>query len=238
MITGERVRGPFRRRSGGRSCIPPSFLPAGVLPMAHDARAARLNRSRFALFGSLVLAAVLAACSGSGGTAQTTPGPTQSATPSPSPTPVSTAMPTATATPTATSTATPTATPRPTATPTATPRPTATPTLTPSPTATPTASPVPVVVASPSTLVFSNAGAQYAQTFNVSEANYSGSFTASGNDPSIATVAPSMSTRTFTVTAVGNGQTTITVTDSANRFATVTVQVTLTQLGVNARTRR
>jgi hypothetical protein len=102
----------------------------------------------------------------------------------------------------------------------------------------PTASPVPTVVASPSPLVFSNAGAQYAQTFAVTEAGYSGSFTASRNDPTIATVSPATSTRTFTVTAVGNGQTTITVTDSAKRTATVTVQVTLTQLGVNARTRR
>lgn len=89
---------------------------------------------------SVLLAAAFAACSSSGGTANTAPR-APAATPTPSPTPINTTVPTPTATPTHS----PSPTPTPTASPTRTP--------TPTPTPTPTATPVPTGLAAHSIFV-------------------------------------------------------------------------------------
>lgn len=97
--------------------------------------------------GTILLCAMVVACTAPTPTATVKPSPTPSPTWTPTPTPTPVPTPTATPVPTPTPTATPTATATPTPTtpptPTPTPTPTATSTPTPSPTSTPTVTPTP-----------------------------------------------------------------------------------------------
>jgi len=79
--------------------------------------------------------------------------------------------------------------------------------------------------ATPSTITFSSVGQM--QTFSVVERLYSGTFSATGCDPSIATVTPTRGATTFTVTATGPGACDITVRDSMRNESLVTVEVDL-----------
>jgi hypothetical protein len=82
------------------------------------------------------------------------------------------------------------------------------------------------IVASNTSLSFTALGAGAAQTFNLTEAGYSGAFSATSANPAVATVAPSTPAGTFTVTPVGGGTTTITITDTNLQTITVGVSVT------------
>src|SRR5665213_2389816 len=87
-------------------------------------------------------------------------------------------------------------------------------------------------VASPNPMTFTNAGAAFNQTLTVTEANYSGMFTAVSQNTGVVTVAAGAQPNTFTVTPVAAGQTTIVVTDTGNRTTSVTVTVTITPVTV------
>lgn len=139
----------------------------------------------------------------------------------------------ATTPPTPLPSATPTPVPsaKPTATPTA--KPTATPTATPaaSPTPVPTATPTPgALVATPSTLSFIALG--QTAVFAVSQAQYSGTFTAASSDTSVASIT-TKDHLSFSVTALAAGTATITVGGAGNQTTTVQVTVTTTGFTVN-----
>lgn len=74
----------------------------------------------------------------------------------------------------------------------------------------------------PNTIVFSSISAP-GQSFNISEANYNGTFSAVSADPSIATV--SLNVSLATVTPVAEGLTTITVTDQIGHTTFVSINV-------------
>jgi hypothetical protein len=77
----------------------------------------------------------------------------------------------------------------------------------------------------PGSLTFNSA---VTQTFTVAESGYSGSFTASSSDPSIAAVSPGSGnapSTTFTVTPTGGGTCTITVTNALKQSVKVSVSV-------------
>lgn len=78
-------------------------------------------------------------------------------------------------------------------------------------------------VATPSEISFTAIG--QTQTFSVVERLYKGTFSATGCDPSIATVSPTRGATTFTVTAVGPGTCAIAVRDSEQNESFVTVDV-------------
>jgi len=166
------------------------------------------------LSAALVCAAAVAACSGSGGTANgvAVPAATPAATASPTPGPTATPTVAPTPTPVGTATPIPTATPAPTATPTATASPSGSGIqLTPS-----TVNPIPAQGG----CVAHDAG------FTASETGYAGMFSAVSNDTTKATVSPSSSSGAFTVHAVANGtSTTITVTDTLGHTATENVVI-------------
>ena len=146
-------------------------------------------------------AAFVAGCGGGGSTSSSTP---------------------PTAPPTSTPTGTPSQAP-PTGTPSPAP-PTSTPTGTPSqapPTATPTPSPGALTTSS-SALSFTTLGAS--QTFTASESFYTGTFSATIDNPTIATF--TQSGNTFTVTSKAVGTATITVRDAAGQTHAVSVTVT------------
>jgi hypothetical protein len=83
------------------------------------------------------------------------------------------------------------------------------------------------VVPSATSLSFTALGAVAAQTFTVSETGFTGSFTATSSNTSVATVSgPTGTTPTFTVTPVSGGSATITVADTQGQKASVTVTVT------------
>ena len=112
---------------------------------------------------------------------------------------------------------------------------TATPSASPSPTPTPTPTPTPApMIVSPSTLNFTVANAS--SSINVSESGYNRTFSESDTcNPqagTIATVTPASAngpSSAFTVTSIGAGQCTVTITDQNNQSAQVTVNVTITQ---------
>ncbi len=89
------------------------------------------------------------------------------------------------------------------------------------------------VTATPSSLTFATSGSA-TQTFTASEslngAAEASSFTAASDTPAVATVAPSATTGTFTVTPIGAGTATITVT--AEDGATTPVSVTVSGVPV------
>jgi len=203
------------------------------------------SRAGLVAFAALLgVAAAASACSGSGGTgtavavspATAAPSASPTATPHPSASPSAAASPTATPTgrPTASPTAVPTSSPTavPTASPTAVP--TASPTAVPTPTATPTPPPVDL---QPSSLSFLATGSSAAQTFDATESGFSGSFTAStpaagtaNSCSGIATIAPTSSAKTFTVTPVSHGHCTFSVSDG-RQSSIETIDVSTTTVG-------
>lgn len=78
--------------------------------------------------------------------------------------------------------------------------------------------------ATPSSISFTGLG--QTQSFTVSELSYSGQFTVAGCPMSIATVAPSGPAKSFTVTAVGVGNCSLTISD--NQFNTSQMSITVT----------
>ncbi|MBV8689885.1 MAG: hypothetical protein JOZ59_07260, partial [Candidatus Eremiobacteraeota bacterium] len=151
----------------------------------------------------------------------------------PIPSPLPTAAPTATPLPGATPapTAAPSVPPTfvPTLAPTATPTPTQAPTPTPSPTAVPTAAPLPV--ASPSSLAFTTTAAGSEKSFQVTEAAYSGGFTADGSAcNAIADVVAGMP-GTYTVYPKSAGHCSVVITDQNGGSTSVSVSVTTTTIG-------
>lgn len=160
-----------------------------------------------------------------------TPSPASTATPMPTPVPTPTPKPTLmpTATPVPTPTPRPTATPAPTPVPTAVPTPTPTPRPTPTPTPVPTPAPSGQVVLSPTHADFLGTGASFATTVNVSESNYSGSFTEDGTSCSgIATIVAATGGHSFTVTPTAAGSCHVSVSDQSNHSATFPITVTTT----------
>jgi hypothetical protein len=130
--------------------------------------------------------------------------------------------------------ATATSSPSPSATPTI--APTATPpTATPSPAASPSPAPGAVLLSVPN-LAFTATGAASAQTFAASQANGSGTFTAStaatgsGSCTGIATIAPTTGS-SFTVTPLAAGACTFTIAGDGGQSAALTIDVTSTTLG-------
>lgn len=93
----------------------------------------------------------------------------------------------------------------------------------PAPTPTPTPIVMPIVTM-PEAIALS-AIAQ-SQGVAVSEAGYSGTFAATSDNPTVASVAPATGSASFIVTAVGPGSANITFKDTNNATATVTVRVT------------
>ncbi|MBV8596826.1 MAG: FecR domain-containing protein [Candidatus Eremiobacteraeota bacterium] len=84
----------------------------------------------------------------------------------------------------------------------------------------------------PGTIALSTSSLSFAldggpQTFNASESNYGGPLAAKSSDDTIATVSPASGTSpvTFTVTPVGKGSTTITISDNHGGSEKVTVSV-------------
>jgi hypothetical protein len=172
------------------------------------------------ILGGILLVGGIAAAAGHGGSGspaqpQVTPTPTQvpvthPATPTPSPSP----------------------SPAPTATPTATPVPTASPI--PTPTASPTAG---ALVVTPQSLTFIATGSSYAKRAQASEANYLGAFMASpasctdsnGTGTTVASIGPASTTSgLFTVTPLGPGACTFSITDSLGDLQTLSIGVTTT----------
>jgi hypothetical protein len=83
-------------------------------------------------------------------------------------------------------------------------------------------------VASPATLSFDGTGSAYDAPVTVTEANYTGAFTATTGNAAIATVTPSSSSSSFTVTPVAAGTTSIAITDAFGQLVSVPVNVTST----------
>jgi hypothetical protein len=114
------------------------------------------------------------------------------------------------------------------------------PTVGPIPTSTPSGDVTPSVTS----LSFSGTTAQ---TFTVSESGYGGSFTATSSNTAVATVAETSSTTdarrrdattttTFSVTPVGGGTATITVSDQDGHSTTLSVSVTSVTFTPESRT--
>lgn len=106
----------------------------------------------------------------------------------------------------------------------------------PSPTPSPVPTPGPVVL-TPSNLAFTAVGAANAQSTTASETNYTGAFAAStaaaGQSNScsgIATISPASGTN-FSVTPVAAGHCTFTLTGGGTQSATLTIDVTTTNVG-------
>ncbi len=114
----------------------------------------------------------------------------------------------------------------------------ATPTPSPSPTPAPTPTPTPgAVVLAPNALAFTAVGATNAQSTTASESNYAGTFTAAtaaagqtNSCSGIATISPAIGT-IFSVTPVAAGHCTFTLTGGGTQSATLTIDVTTTNVG-------
>ncbi|HTD37350.1 MAG TPA: hypothetical protein VK669_07540 [Candidatus Limnocylindrales bacterium] len=137
----------------------------------------------------------------------------------------------------------PTPTPTASPSPTPSPSPTASPTSSPSPSPTPSPTPTPgPLTASPSSLSFLGTGSDLMQTVTVSSTYFTGTFAASActnaQNTTVATVGAVDANGTFTVTPVAAGACTITVTDSSNRTATVSVTVATSSLHVQGKKNR
>jgi hypothetical protein len=81
-------------------------------------------------------------------------------------------------------------------------------------------------VVSPTALAFDGTGASLSQTVTVTEANYSGTFTAASENTSVASVSPATSGATFTLTPIGGGTTSVAIEDSYGQTVSVSVGVT------------
>lgn len=88
------------------------------------------------------------------------------------------------------------------------------------------------VVASPSSLNFLNAGSAFNQTVALSQSGYSGGFTLSGINTSIATATVSGST--VTVTPVSSGTTTLRATGGSGQFVDMPIGVTVSNIIIHA----
>ncbi len=89
------------------------------------------------------------------------------------------------------------------------------------------------VLLSPSSLSFTESGTAAAQTTHVSEAQYSGNFTAtSANCAGIATIAAGTSAGSFTITPAAGGSCSFTITDANGKSATLRIGVTTSSVGV------
>ncbi len=118
------------------------------------------------------------------------------------------------------------------------PTPSPSPAPTPTPTPTPTPMPTPgAVVLAPNALAFTAVGATNAQRTTASESNYAGTFTAAtgaagqtNSCSGIATISPASGT-TFSVTPVAAGHCTFTLTGGGTQSATLTIDVTTTNVG-------
>ena len=89
----------------------------------------------------------------------------------------------------------------------------------------------PALLVNPTSLAFTAVG--QTQTIFAQENLNSNPFTATTSNALIATVSPSSSYGSFTVTAVKAGTVTITVSDSGTQHVTVSVGVTTTSGGIN-----
>jgi virginiamycin B lyase len=98
--------------------------------------------------------------------------------------------------------------------------------LTPAPTSTPTPGPF---TASVSSLTFTQVGSANSQQFTVSQSNYTGSFTLSGNNAAVATA--QISVNTVTVTPVAAGSTSLTISGGGGKSVTIPISVSNTTLG-------
>jgi hypothetical protein len=88
-------------------------------------------------------------------------------------------------------------------------------------------------MASPSSLVFTNAGAAYDQTVTVTQSGSpAGPFSAVSNNTGVVTVAQGSGPSAFVVTPVNAGNTTITITGSNAMTAAVAINVTSTSITV------
>jgi len=174
------------------------------------------------ILGGLLLVGGIAAAAGHGGGSSGSGG-NPAATPTATPIPI---------TPSATPSPSPSPTPRPSPTPTATPVPSATPV--PTPTASPTAG---SLMLTPQSLTFIATGASYAKTAQASKTNYAGAFMSSpsscmdsnGTNTTVASISPATTTSgLFTVTPLGPGTCTFSITDSLGELQTLSVGVTTT----------
>ena len=121
----------------------------------------------------------------------------------------------------------------PAVTPSASPSPSLSPSPSPSPAPSPTPSPTPVpgpVVLAPSTLPFLNIGSGFAQTSTVSQAGYGGAFTI-GTTTCAGIANAVISGTTITVTPVGAGSCTYTVSGGNGQSSPLAISVTTTTVG-------
>jgi hypothetical protein len=81
-------------------------------------------------------------------------------------------------------------------------------------------------VVSPAALTFDGTGSAASQPVTVTEASYSGTFTATSGNGSIATVSPASSSGAFSVTPVAGGTTSVTIVDGSGQTVSVSVSVT------------
>lgn len=86
------------------------------------------------------------------------------------------------------------------------------------------------VVVAPSSLAFGNTGTAYNQTVALSQAGYSGAFSAFVFDPTV--VSASVSGGTLTVTSLNSGSTVVRVTGGNSQFADVSVGVTISNITI------
>jgi streptogramin lyase len=91
------------------------------------------------------------------------------------------------------------------------------------------------LVASPSSLAFTNVGAAFNQSVSVSEAAYAGPFLVQSINNAVATA--SVSGSTITVTPVGSGATTMRVTGGPGQYVDVPIGVTVSNIIINSRKR-
>jgi hypothetical protein len=122
----------------------------------------------------------------------------------------------------------------------------AAPSASPSPQATATATPTPVpsaqgaIVANPVALAINGTGPSAAQSLQIAENAYTGSFSESDTCAGIATVVPGTlagPSATATVTGVASGTCTATFHDRFGQSTPVTITVTVTAFGVQSRAR-
>jgi hypothetical protein len=159
------------------------------------------------------------------------PTPTHAPSPSPSPSSTPTHAPSPSPSPSSTPTHAPSPSPSPSSTPTHAPSPSPSPSVTPSPSPSPTTTPRPLPMASPTSV--SLTAVNQKAFVSVTEAGYTGVFAAVSANADVATVSPSKGSKTFAITAVKAGKTSVTFTDSVGAQASVTVNVTTTGGGIH-----
>ena len=91
------------------------------------------------------------------------------------------------------------------------------------------------VVASPSSLAFTNIGSSYNQTVALTQAGFSGTFILSNANSAVA--AASISNGTMTVTPLASGTTTVRVTGGSNQYVDVPIGVTVSNVIIHSKHR-